>query len=97
MLEQTKAVSPNGTSEAPACEVTASTEPPDWADYLASNAASTIFHDARWGAMMRSAYGNAPYYLTARRGDRTVGVLQLVAKKSATWSARYLQLSLDPL
>jgi FemAB-related protein (PEP-CTERM system-associated) len=43
---------------------------------------ASVFHDPGWGRVMNAAYGNGCRYLTARRGDRTVGVLQLVDKKS---------------
>jgi len=63
------------------CSVIVSTEPPDWSDYLAASAEATIYHDPRWGQIMASAYGNRPHFLTARRGGRVVGILQLVAQK----------------
>ncbi len=64
------------------CFVTTSRTQPDWRDYLSRHPKSTLFHDARWGNVMEKAYGNSPFYLTAWRGDKPVGVLQLVAKES---------------
>ena len=48
-----------------------------------------MFYDPRWAQIMRDVYGNRCFYLTARRGSETVGVLQLVAKKSLLFG-RYL-------
>jgi len=62
--------------------VSVSSEPPDWTDYLASHEEATLLHDPRWGAVMREAYGNRPFYLTARREAEVVGILQLVLQKS---------------
>jgi len=58
------------------------TDAPDWSAYLATCPKATIFHDPRWGAVLRDAYRRPSYYLTARRGGRVVGVLQLVHQKS---------------
>lgn len=55
---------------------------PEWDDYLSGRPEASVFHDPRWGRVMNAAYGNGCLYLTARRGDRIVGVLQLVDKKS---------------
>ena len=55
---------------------------PPWSEYLGRNPQATLFHDPRWGAVMEKAYGNRPYYLTARRGDAIVGVLPLILQKS---------------
>ncbi len=63
-------------------EVTVSQDQPAWQDYLASRDGATVFHDPRWGLVMEEAYGNRPYYLTARRNDAIVGILQLVHQKS---------------
>jgi len=62
--------------------VSVSTDPPAWDTYLARAAQATLLHDPRWGLVMREAYGNRPYYLTARRGKEVAGVLQLVLQKS---------------
>ena len=59
-----------------------SSDPPDWNDYLARHEEATLLHDPRWGLVMREAYGNRPFYLTARRGEAVVGILQLVLQKS---------------
>lgn len=59
-----------------------SSEPPHWTDYLARHEEATLLHDPRWGAAMQEAYGNRPFYLTGRRGEEVVGVLQLVLQKS---------------
>ncbi|MFO8012494.1 MAG: FemAB family PEP-CTERM system-associated protein [Phycisphaerae bacterium] len=72
-------------SSAPSPEtvrVAVSSNPPDWAGYLARHEGATLLHDPRWGIVMQEAYGNRPYYLTARRGEQVVGILQLVLQKS---------------
>jgi len=74
------------------CSVIVSTEPPDWSDYLAASAQTTIYHDPRWGQIMASAYGNRAYYLTASREGRTVGVLQLVAQKNLLFGSHLCSL-----
>lgn len=63
-------------------EVSVTETTPDWSDYLSGQPEASLFHDPRWGRVMNAAYGNGCLYLTARRGDRIVGVLQLVDKKS---------------
>ena len=76
---------PVQTPQAPpteACRVDIATEPPPWAPYLSASAGATIYHDPRWGQVMNDAYGNVPFYLTARRGEATVGVLPLVRQQS---------------
>ena len=62
--------------------VAVSSEMPDWGQYLGQHADATVLHEPRWGRVMLQAYASRPYYLTARRGDKTVGVLQLVHQKS---------------
>lgn len=65
-----------------AVRVAVSTDPPDWSACLARHEEATLLHDPRWGIVMREAYGNRPFYLTARRGEQVVGILQLVLQKS---------------
>lgn len=67
--------------------VEALTDRPDWDAYLARHDQATIYHDGRWGEVMKASYGNAAFYLTARRGGRIVGVLQLIWQKSALWGS----------
>ena len=55
---------------------------PPWSEYLGRHPQATLFHNPRWGVVMERAYGNRPYYLTARRGDAVVGVLPLVLQRS---------------
>ena len=71
-----------GPQGAPPLEVSVTSAPPEWGGYLASRAEATVYHEPAWGEVMRQAYGKAPYYLTARRGGRVVGVLQLLGQKS---------------
>jgi len=71
------------SAQAPAAAaVTVSGACPSWEDYLGRHPGATLFHDPRWGEVMREAYGNDAYYLTARRGGEVVGVLQVVLQKS---------------
>jgi len=67
---------------AEACEVDVSTSLPAWGGYLSRHGGAGIWHDPRWGGIMADAYGNRPFYLTARRSGAVVGVLTLVAQKS---------------
>jgi FemAB-related protein (PEP-CTERM system-associated) len=64
------------------CEVTVFSELPAWEHYLRARHDATIYHDPRWGRVMAEVYGNRPFYLTATRGGRIVGVLQLIRQKS---------------
>jgi len=41
--------------------------PADWAPYIHGHADATVFHDPRWATLMRDVYGNACFFLTARR------------------------------
>ncbi len=70
-------------------EVSVTETVPDWSDYLAGQPDATLFHHPGWGRVMNAVYGNGCVYLTARRGDRTVGVLQVVDKRSRLFG-RYL-------
>ena len=64
------------------CEVSVSSQPPQWDSFLARREDATIYHDPRWGEVMLRAYGNKPFYLTATRGGQVVGTLMLVRQKS---------------
>ena len=74
-------------------EVSVSTEMPAWDEYLGGRPDATLFHDARWGEIMRRTYASRCYYLTARRGDVITGVLQLVAKRSLLFGSHLCSLS----
>jgi FemAB-related protein (PEP-CTERM system-associated) len=74
----------------PAVEV--SGDAPDWAPYLAGKPEATVYHDARWGRVMREVYGNEALYLTARRGGQVCGVLQLVCQRSRLWGTHLCSL-----
>ena len=62
-------------------EVSVTTVLPQWGDYLVSRADAAVYHEPHWGQVMARVYGKAPFYLTALREGRVVGVLQLVAQK----------------
>ncbi len=73
---------------AESCTVAVTADSPDWAEFLSGRPGAGIYHDWRWGQVMARAYGNRPYYLTARREGRVVGVLQLVHQKSLLFGSR---------
>ena len=75
--EQPEATSPSAGE----LTVSVSCDLPDWSEVLAFDDA-TIFHEPRWGELMKMVYGNQQYYLTARRGGKVVASLQLVHQKS---------------
>ncbi|MDF1552151.1 MAG: FemAB family PEP-CTERM system-associated protein [Deferrisomatales bacterium] len=80
-------MSGSATSAAP-CVVAVDREVPDWGAYLAAHPAATIYHDPRWGRILRDACGGQPFYLTARRSAAVVGVLLLVGQKSLLFGSR---------
>jgi len=53
-------------------------EAPLWDRYVENHADGGFFHLYGWGEIIETAYGYEPYYLTARRGSRIVGVLPLI-------------------
>lgn len=63
-------------------EVEVSQQLPQWGEFLAQCSSETIYHDPRWGEIMQQAYGNCPFYLTARSEGQITGILQLVEQKS---------------
>jgi len=83
---------PDGLVQAPPCSVTTAPPLPAWSDYLSRHPGATLFHDARWGSVMDSAYGNRAYYVTARRADSTVGILLLIRQKSLLFGAHLCSL-----
>lgn len=62
---------PGSTRVAGSCEVTVVTDRPAWDVYLSEHLDATLFHDPRWGEVMRETYGNRCHYLTALRGGQT--------------------------
>ncbi|MCL2700103.1 MAG: FemAB family PEP-CTERM system-associated protein [Phycisphaerae bacterium] len=66
-------------------------EVPEWSPLLDQQAAG-VFHDPRWGVVMRQAYGNEPYYLTASVGREPVAALQLVRQASTVFGTRLCSL-----
>jgi len=75
-----------------ALAVEVSDREPDWSAYLAARPEAGIYHDCRWGRVMRDSYGNAALYLTARRSGAVCGVLQLVWQKSVLWGSHLCSL-----
>jgi len=72
--------------------VLTSNDPPDWNNFLTHHPYTTLFHDPRWGAVMKNVYGNAPFYLTAKRDGKIVGTLQLVEQKSRLFGSHLCSL-----
>lgn len=60
-------------------------QPPDpllWDAYVHAHKHGSIFHLTGWGRAVQSAYHYEALYLTARQGERIVGVLPLVDVRS---------------
>ena len=72
--------------------VTVSSDASDWPDYLRRASGASLFHDPRWGLVMARAYGNRPFYLTARRDGAPVGLLQLIGQKSLLFGSHLCSL-----
>ncbi len=51
---------------------------PAWTSYVEQHPRATGYHDWAWRAVFARAFGSEPIYLSARRGDRIVGVLPTV-------------------
>ena len=49
-----------------------------WTSYVAGHPRATGYHDWAWRSVFVRAFGCEPIYLSARRGDRIVGVLPTV-------------------
>jgi len=73
-------------------DVNISIQIPHWQEFLAQYPLGTIYHDPRWGQVMRLAYDNHPFYLTARRHGKITGILQLVAQKSLLFGSHLCSL-----
>ena len=63
-------------------EVSVRCDAPAWGEFFGAHDGAGVYHDPRWGQVMAEAYGNRPFYLTARRGERVVGAVQLIRQKS---------------
>jgi FemAB-related protein (PEP-CTERM system-associated) len=61
---------------------------PDWLAYLAGHEQSTIYHDPRWGSVLQRACGAEPYYLSASREGKLVGVMTLLGQRSMLFGNR---------
>jgi len=86
MTSQSQSVSESQSPPEPVT-VETSTDRPNWDAYLGGHDQATIYHDGRWGEVMRASYGNSAFYMTARRDDKIVGLLQLVWQKSVLWGS----------
>lgn len=54
----------------------------DWQSYIDQHAQGTLFHGLSWKRAVEQAFGHRSWYLIARRGGRTVGVLPLFEVRS---------------
>lgn len=54
-----------------------------WSSYVDKSPKGTLFHDLRWGAAVKDAYGYESVNLIARRAGSIVGVLPMVDVRSA--------------
>ena len=82
----------NTLTQAIECNVSVEHDVPDWSGYLARHPDATIYHDPRWGRILRDVYGGHPFFLTARRGGGIVGVFQLVGQRSFLFGSRLCSL-----
>lgn len=55
---------------------------PAWDSFVDGSPAGTIFHRHGWGRAIATGLGHDPVYLAAREGDRIIGVLPLIHKRS---------------
>lgn len=74
------------------CNVSVEHDVPDWSGYLARHPDAMVYHDPRWGRILRDVCGGHPFFLTARRGGRIVGVFQLVGQRSFLFGSRLCSL-----
>ncbi len=91
-LDRHRPIPAGDVSDSLHARVTVTTDPPDWSAFLAGRDDATIYHDPRWGEVMREAYGNRPHYLTARRGGSVVGICQLIEQRSLLFGKRLCSL-----
>ncbi len=54
----------------------------EWDDFVASHPAATSYHRYLWKKVVEESFGHRGYYLLARSGGRTVGVLPIIHMKS---------------
>ena len=58
-------------------------EQDEWNDYVAGNAAASIYHRAEWQALIQKTFGHESFYFLARGPDGDItGILPLVRLKS---------------
>jgi len=82
----------NTLTQAIECNVSLERDVPDWSEYLAHHSDATVYHDPRWGRILHDACSGHPFFLTARRGGRIVGVFQLVGQRSFLFGSRLCSL-----
>lgn len=85
-------MSKDGTEALGGLAVSVDRDVPDWGDYLSRHPGATIYHDPRWGRVLRDACGGQPFFLTARRSGAVVGVLPLVGQRSLLFGSRLCSL-----
>ena len=82
----------NTLTQAIECNVSVEHDVPDWSGYLAYHPDATVYHDPRWGRILRDVCGGHPFFLTARRGEWIVGVFQIVGQQSFLFGSRLCSL-----
>jgi serine/alanine adding enzyme len=82
----------NALTQAIECNISVEHDVPDWSGYLAHHPDATVYHDPRWGRILRDVCGGHPFFLTARRGGWIVGVFQLVGQRSFLFGSRLCSL-----
>ncbi len=63
-------------------EITSANACAEWEAYVRRHADATLFHTIKWRRAVEEAFGHEAYYLRARRGTRTAGVLPLFLVRS---------------
>jgi len=58
-----------------------------WDRFVDSASSASFFHRYAWAEVIRDSFGHLPQYLMAQRGDRIVGLLPLVHKKSVLFGS----------
>lgn len=82
----------NTLTQAIECNISVEHDVPDWSGYLAHHPDAKVYHDPRWGRILRDVCGGHPFFLTARHADRIVGVLTLVGQRGFLFGSRLCSL-----
>ena len=72
-----------GPTRGAAVEVADAASPDLWDAYVSARPDATVYHRACWRQVFEEAFGHECHYVTALRSGRVVGVLPMVAFRSA--------------